>query len=264
MLYTNATSTLSTNGNKSKPISIKSSVRQRCPLSMTLFVLCIDPLLNALDKILTGVRVGGRETKTTIIAYADDVTIAVTKPKEIPIIHDTLRTYQKATGATINVQKSKVIALGSWNKSITIMDISYYTEMKVLGLHVQNEIRAAATKTWNVLTNKVKAQAHDMYQRESDLEKRIRYVQEYLLTRVWYIAQILPPPKENLRQINMTISWFLWKGEIFRVPLSTLQRTKKDGGWGMVHTAAKCMALLFYRMNEQGRKNGTMTVGWMR
>jgi len=131
--------------------------------------------------------------------------------------------------------------------------------MKILGLHVQNTIRASATKTWNVLTNRVKARAHDMYQRELDLEKRIRYVQEYLLARVWYIAQILPPPKENLRQINMTISWFLWKGEIFRVPLSTLQRTKKYGGWGMVHTAAKCMAFLFYRMNEQGRKNGTMT-----
>ena len=103
-----------------------------------------------------------------------------------------------------------------------------------------------------------------MYQRELDLEKRIRYVQEYLLARVWYIAQILPPPKENLRQINLTITWFLWKGEIFRVPLSTLQRTKEDGGWGMVHTAANCMALLFYHMNELGRKNGRMTAEWMR
>jgi len=103
-----------------------------------------------------------------------------------------------------------------------------------------------------------------MYQRESDLEKRIRYVQEYLPARVWYIAQRLPPPKENLRQINMTISWFLWKGEIFRVPLSTLQRIKKDGAWGTVHTAAKCMALFSYRMNEQGRKNGTITAEWLR
>jgi hypothetical protein len=114
-----------------------------------------------------------------------------------------------------------------------------------------------------VLTNRVNAQAHDMYQRELDLEKRIRYVQEYLLARIWYIAQILLPPKENLRQINMTISWFLWKGEILRVPLSTLQRTK-DGDWGMVHTAAKCMALLFYRMNERVRENGTVTAEWMR
>ena len=76
------------------------------------------------------------------------------------------------------------------------------------------------------------------------------------------MAQILPPPKDNLRQINMTISWFLWKGEIFRVPLFTLQRTKKEGGWGMIHPAAKCMALIFHRMREQGKKKGT--ADWMK
>jgi hypothetical protein len=84
-----------------------------------------------------------------------------------------------------------------------------------------------------------------------------------LLARAWYMAQILPPPKDNLRQINMTISWFLWKGEIFRVPLSTLQKTKKEGGWGMIHPAGKCMALFFHRMREQGKKNVTVTADWM-
>jgi len=77
------------------------------------------------------------------------------------------------------------------------------------------------------------------------------------------MAQILPPPKDNLRQINMTITWFLWKGEIFRVLLSTLQRTKKEGGWGQIHPAAKCMALFFHHMREQGNKNGTVTADWM-
>ena len=43
---------------------------------------------------------------------------------------------------------------------------------------------------------------------------------EYLLTRAWYMTQIIPP-EDILRQTNMIISWFHWKGEIFRVPLST-------------------------------------------
>jgi hypothetical protein len=62
----------------------------------------------------------------------------------------------------------------------------------------------------------------------------------------------------------MTISWFLWNGEIFRVPLSTLQRTKKEGGCGMIQPAAKCMALLFHRMREQGKKKGMVTADWMK
>jgi hypothetical protein len=135
---------------------------------MSLFVLRINPLLNALEKKLTDVKIGRRGTKTTLIAYADDVTI-------VPILRDTLKTYEEATGAKIHIQKSKVIALGSWNTSLKITDIQYYTEMKVLGLHIQNTIHASAKKSWNVMTSRIREQAR-MYQRALDLDQRLRYV----------------------------------------------------------------------------------------
>ena len=174
-----------------------------------------------------------------------------------------LTSYEEATGAKINIQKSKAIALGSWDTYRQIMDIPYYDTIKVLGINVQNTIHATTSKSWNMMTTRIRAQAQEMYTRALDLNQRIRYVHEHLMARVWYMTQILPPPADNLRQINTTISWILWKGEIFRVPLSTLQRTKKEGGWGMIHPAAKCMALFFHRMNEQGKKNGTVTADWI-
>ena len=94
---------------------------------MSLFVLCINPLLKALEKKLTGVKIGRRETKTTVIAYADDVTIVISKPEDVPIVRDTLKTYEEAIGAKINTQKSKAIALGLWKTSLKILDIPYYT-----------------------------------------------------------------------------------------------------------------------------------------
>jgi hypothetical protein len=263
-LYANVTSSLNINGKRSQPIPIQSSVRQGCPLSMALFVLCLNPLLNALEKKLTGVKIGGRGTKTTVIAYADDVTIVVSKSEEILIVHDTLRIYERATVAKINIQKSKAFALNSWNTFLKILDIPYYTEMKVFGLHIQNTILASVEKSWNMLTSQIRAQAQDVFQRTLALDQRIRYVKEYLFAIAWYIAQILPPPKDNLRQINMTFLWFLWKGEVFRVPLSTLQRTKKEGVWGMIQPAANCMALIFHRMREQGKKKGMVTADWMK
>jgi hypothetical protein len=68
----NATSTLHMNGYRSRKIRIDSSVRQGCPLSMTLFTLCINPLIVALDKKLAGVRMGKSSTKSKVLAYADD------------------------------------------------------------------------------------------------------------------------------------------------------------------------------------------------
>jgi len=76
-------STLIVNGERSRPIPILSSVRQGFPLSMSLYILFLNPLLNSLEKKLAGIKIGPRGTRTSIIDYADDVTLIVTKPEEV-------------------------------------------------------------------------------------------------------------------------------------------------------------------------------------
>ena len=90
-------------------------MREVCPMSTSLFVLCLNPQFCALEKKLTGIKIGKRGTKTTVIAYADDVTIIVSKSEDTRIIQNILGTYEKATGEKINTQKSRTLALGSWN-----------------------------------------------------------------------------------------------------------------------------------------------------
>ena len=86
-LYADATTTLILNGHKSSPIRVQSGVRQGCPLSILLFVLCINPLLINLDKKLKCVYIRHNSARTTAIAYADDITIIVTKPEEVDTIN---------------------------------------------------------------------------------------------------------------------------------------------------------------------------------
>jgi hypothetical protein len=64
-------------------------------------------------------------------------------------------------------------------------------------------------------------------------------------------------PVITVRQINTTINWFIWKREIFKVPLTTQQRPKKDGGWDLVSVDAKSKALYYRRMKLQGQMKGT-------
>ena len=80
---------------------------------MLLFALCINPLLINLDKKLNGLYIRHNSTKTTAIAYADYVTIIVTQPEEIDTIQEILHYYMHATGARINTNKPRAIALGS-------------------------------------------------------------------------------------------------------------------------------------------------------
>ena len=80
----------------------------------------------------------------------------------------------------------------------------------------------------------------------------------------WYASQIYPQPDLCVRQLNTTVSWFLWKGDKFLVPLSTLYRLKEEGGWDLTNLPAKSHAFLLYRMRQQVMKQGTVTSAWLR
>ena len=68
MVYENAISVIQVNGHTSTPIPIQCRGRQGYPLGMTLFVLCLNPLLYYLDERLQGLRAHGAQRKTTVIA----------------------------------------------------------------------------------------------------------------------------------------------------------------------------------------------------
>jgi hypothetical protein len=45
-------------------------------------------------------------------AYADDVTVLVTRPKDFVIIRNAVHCYKQATGAMLNPKKLKALAIG--------------------------------------------------------------------------------------------------------------------------------------------------------
>ena len=144
------------------------------------------------------------------------------------------------------IQKSRAITFGTWDKFIEIVNIPYHDTATILGFQIKNTIGESALTSWTKTTAKIRAQAQEAYCRLLTLDKRIQFVHEYLMPRAWYVSQIYPPPPPDVcvRQLNMTISWFVWKGDIFRVPLSTLYRPKEEGGWDLTILPAKSHALL--------------------
>ena len=78
-----------------------------------------------LEQKLTGIRIRRRSKKTAVAAYADDITIFVTAPEDIPAMTDAIRTYERATGAMLNIRKSKAIAVGAWDTTIDMLGTPY-------------------------------------------------------------------------------------------------------------------------------------------
>jgi hypothetical protein len=84
--------------------------------------------------------------------------------------------------------------------------------------------------------------------RNLGLAHRVQYVQTYLLAKIWYLAQVLPPPTRHIQQLPSICTSFIWTGATFRVPTTTLQRPKEQGGWDLPDIALKCRTLLLGRM----------------
>jgi len=119
---------------------------------MQLFAMCLNPLLCTLQNNLVGIQFGRRRIKTTVVAYADDVTIFVTSPTDIPKIQEALHCFEEASGAKVNIGKSRAPAIGPWNTSVRIMDIPYHTEAKILGFHITSKVQDSAHKNWTITT----------------------------------------------------------------------------------------------------------------
>jgi hypothetical protein len=184
-----------------------------------------------LERELPGLKIVCNGSMTKLVAYADDVTIILTRPEDIAVVRRTTCNYERASGAKVNLLKSKALALGSWYTEMQIMEIPYCEELKLEGVNMQRSTLATVKRCWTIVSAKLRTQAQAAYNRALSTDLRIRYIHEYLLSRIWYITQLYPPPEAMQRQIDTTISWIIWHGEIFRVPLSSLHKQKEHGGW---------------------------------
>jgi hypothetical protein len=130
--------------------------------------------------------------------------------------------FERASGARLNTHKSQALPIGRWPVSAVIPGITYRTHVKILGVHFWSTIRQSVHATWTPTVGNVRALAKESYSRDLCLTHRIHHVHVYLLASIWYIAQILPAPRLCLQQLTTAVSFFIWKGAIFRMPISTL------------------------------------------
>ena len=101
------------NGHSSQMFNIERGVRQGCPLSGLLFVLCIEILEQSVkqDSEVLGIQVKGKEIK--ICQYADDTTCFVRNKTSIDKLLMILDNFGKCSGLKINTEKTEAMWLGS-------------------------------------------------------------------------------------------------------------------------------------------------------
>ena len=140
-LYTNITTKIKANGHISRPFHPTRGVRQGCPLSLTLYILQADILIQNIqqNRLIKGIKVNHRETKVT--AYADYTLFFIRKLKSMKNLDDTLQKFEKATGQKLNREKCQGLWIGrNKNKTTAPLGLNWMEKnIQTLGLTLPND-----------------------------------------------------------------------------------------------------------------------------
>ena len=111
-------------------------MRQGFPLSPLLSVLCIEILAVNIrtSPNVTGVYLPDSIEQYKCSGYADHTTIAVTMDESIEEVFSIYDTFEEASGAKLNRDKSKGMCLGAWkSRNDTPFGLSWVKELPLLG-----------------------------------------------------------------------------------------------------------------------------------
>ena len=227
-------------------------MRQGCPLSALLYVLAIEILAINIrkNKKIKGYRYKMKNLQPMehkIVLYADDATVAIADMASLDELFKTLEEFEKATNAKINKEKTEGLWAGKWkNRRDKPHQLKWKNDhVKALGIYVGNKVGASGSKTLSELNfaeqiEKIKNKMNYWRGKGITLIGRIKVLNIFILSRLWYRTNIWSITKDQLHILKTMIGNFVWKGKQgARVRQGVLNLEYEMGGLQLVDIECK-------------------------
>lgn len=92
--------------------------------------------------------------------------------------------------------------------------------------------------------------------RNLNLLEKVWILNTFMLSKLWYIAQVFPPRNYHLSKIKSMVGNFLWRGAVFRVSREQLYLDNDKGGLRLVDPESKCKALFVKSLLSNSTDDG--------
>ena len=221
-------------------------VRQGCPLSALLFILCVEVLSNSIrqDKTIKGLVVGRQTEEIKLAQLADDMTIFVQDIKSGEKAIKVIEKFSTVSGINLNKNKTKAMWLGEICPVETIGNINWSdTFVKSLGIYFSKNKVLSKELNWSQdRFTKIKQILDSWKQRNLTYKGKIIILKSLVISKLTYTAQIVPCPHEWVNQYDKLFQKFLW-GNRAKVKKENMINSIQDGGLNMIDIHTQFMSL---------------------
>ena len=247
-----------------RAIEVLFSIRQGDPLAMLLYILYIEPLLIALEKKMVGLKVVSIEQK--LEAYCDDVNLLTNNLEDFSIISGVISEFEAVSGAILSRDKKcKVVGFGNWvdKQDWPLTWMKPVKIQKIFGIFISDSYTEMIKVNWDF---RLKNFSHAFYSWSprilDTLQQRVEVIRTFALSRVYYVAGILPVKPSMVKKFESLMGKFIWNssGRILRVALDEIKNEKSAGGLKLPCLSSMADALLFSQCIRLIRSGDRKTV----
>ena len=219
IIYTDIESCIINNGATSQYFKLKSGIRQGCPLSALLFILCVEILAIEIknnDKI-QGINIGNTTFKITQLA--DDTTLFL---KDIDSLQEALQLmihFEKLSGLKLNDTKTEIFQVGPpLTTNYSLFKLKWEKErIYALGTWFYKDKNKSILETFEgrlkLISNILDIWSH----RNLTWIGKITVIKTLCISRINYAICNIETPEWFLKQTKDLLEKFLWSSKPARV-----------------------------------------------
>ena len=247
-LYNSPEAIIKNNGYLSDSFAISRGVRQGCPVSALLFVLCVEILAIHIrsNKSIKGFNFGFSDKTIKIIQYADDMVLFLNDKNELCSAINILESFGKKSGLILNIPKCEGLMLGKDLLSCNseIFGIKWLSQIRCLGVYLGYDTQENETKNFTDKIKQIETLLKGWQKRDLTLFGKILIIKALALSKLVLPMSLLVMPDKLLKMAESIFYRFIWGKSKDRVRRANLIKDIPNGGLNMVHLKSFSMSLL--------------------
>ena len=236
ILYTDISSCVINNGYTTNYFRLKCGIRQGCPLSSLLFILCSESLAIAIrtNKNIRGIRFGQNEKKLTQLA--DDTTLLLADIQSLQVALNLLHMFHKSSGLKLNYKKTEILNCGyDYNSKENPFNLSWVKErVYALGTWFYKDISQCTLINHEMRLQMMRNVIESWKHRHASLYGKVAIIKSLIISKVNYCLSSLPTPQWFIKDVQNDINGFLWNNKPPRLKHTTAISDYKKGGIKMI------------------------------